>query len=65
MAGHLDAIMADEYILTHTSEATAGSRCCRTPMFMRVIETEMKKQFASYDSATRPKTDKSEPISRK
>ena len=52
----LDAIMTDEYILTHTSEATRA-QLLENPHVLRVIETEMKKQFASYDSATRPKTD--------
>jgi hypothetical protein len=56
---HLDDIMSDQYIVTHTSE-TQRAQLLENPHVLRAIEGEMKKQFAGYDSATRPKTDKSE-----
>ena len=56
---HLDDIMSDHYVVTHTSEAQRA-QLLENPHVLRAIEGEMKKQFAGYDSATRPKTDKSE-----
>jgi hypothetical protein len=56
---HLDAIMADDYILTHTNEVKRA-QLLQNPQVLRALEEEMRKQFADYDSATRPKSDKSE-----
>jgi hypothetical protein len=56
---HLDNIMADDYILTHTNEVKRA-QLLQNPQVLRALEGEMRKQFADYDSATRPKSDKSE-----
>jgi hypothetical protein len=53
---HLDDILTDEYIITHTTE-TKRAQLLENPQVLRAIGGEMKKQFADYDSATRPKTD--------
>lgn len=54
----LDDILTDQYIITHTSE-TKRAQLLENPHVLRAIEGEIKKQFADYDSATRPKTDTS------
>jgi hypothetical protein len=56
---HLDTIMADDYILTHTNEVKRA-QLLQNPQVLRALEGEMRKQFADYDSATRPKSDKSD-----
>ena len=54
----LDDILTDEYVITHTSE-TKRAQLLQNPHVLRAIEGEIKKQFANYDSVTRPKTDTS------
>ena len=57
---HLDDILADEYILTHTNE-TKREQLLLNPNVLRALQDEMRQEFADYDSATRPKTDSSQP----
>jgi len=52
----LDDILTDQYIITHTTE-TKRAQLLENPHILRAIEGEIKKQFADYDSVTRPKTD--------
>jgi len=54
----LDDILTDQYIITHTTE-TKRAQLLENPHILRAIEGEIKKQFADYDSVTRPKTDTS------
>jgi hypothetical protein len=52
----LDDILADSYVTAHTSEAKRA-QLFENPHVLRVLEEEIKKQFAGYDSVTRPKAD--------
>jgi hypothetical protein len=48
---HLDAIMADQYLVAHTSEE-GRAQILQNPAVIRAIEEEMRRQFATYRSAT-------------
>ncbi len=54
----LDDILADQYVVTHANEAKRA-QLLENPHVLKAIEEGIKKQFADYDSVTRPKTDSS------
>jgi hypothetical protein len=56
---HLDAIVADDYIVTHANEVKRA-QLIQNPQVLRALEEQVKKQFADYDSATRPRSDRFE-----
>lgn len=52
----LDDIMADEYVVSHANEVKRA-QLLENPHVLKAIEDEIKKEFADYDSETKPKTD--------
>lgn len=52
----VDEILNDAYIVSHTNETTRLGLLLN-PHVLRVIEDEMRRQFANYDSMTRQKSD--------
>lgn len=56
---HLDEIMTDSYITSHTDEARRA-QLLMNPTVIKALEDEIKKQFFDYDSSTKPKTDSSQ-----
>ncbi len=52
---HLDAILQDSYMLSHTSEAERA-QLLENPEVIEAMEQEIHKQFAGYQSATKKQT---------
>jgi hypothetical protein len=50
---HMDDVMADSYVVAHTSEATR-SRILQSPAVIRAVEEETRREFADYESMTVP-----------
>jgi hypothetical protein len=48
---HVDEIMADSYLVEHTTEVHRD-QILQNPALIRVIEEEIAREFASYRSAT-------------
>ena len=55
---NVDDILNDHYVVSHTNE-TNRLQLLLNPHVLRVIEDEIRKQFADYDSITRAKPDSS------
>jgi hypothetical protein len=49
---HIDGIMSDAYLLTHTSEV-ARAQILQNPAVIKAIEQEISQQFATFRSATK------------
>jgi hypothetical protein len=57
--GHsLDDILADQYMLSHTSEAKRAE-LLQNPRVIRALQDEIKRQFAEYGSSPKPTAEKS------
>lgn len=52
---HIDEIMADSYLMAHTSEVDRA-QILQSPAVIRAIEEEIRHQFASYRTAASPTT---------
>lgn len=50
---HLDEILADHYLVTHTT-AVGRAQLLQNPSVIKAIEEEIQKQFAGYRSDTSP-----------
>jgi hypothetical protein len=48
---HLDSIMSDSYLVTHTTEASRA-QILQNPKVIRAIEHEIASQFATFRAAT-------------
>ncbi len=53
---NLDAILADAYMAQHASEAKRAD-LLQNPRVIRAVQEEIKKQFADYESGTKPGQD--------